>query len=58
METGSEKSFRVLPMPLIPFPAMPPDMIIRYDRQPSAMAPLMSESGAGREMDCPLVPTA
>ena len=37
---------------------MPPDRMTMYDRQPSAMAALMSDSGAGSEIGVPRVVAA
>ena len=45
----------VLPTPRSPLPAMPPDRITRYDITPIAIAPLMSDSGAGSAIDSPSV---
>ena len=55
MEIGSENSLSVRPTPRSPLLKMPPDKIARYDRQPMAIAPLMSESGAGRATVWPAV---
>ena len=54
---GQRKSFSVFPTPRIPLPTMPPDRMTMYDRQPSAMAALMSDA-AGSEIGVPRVVAA
>ena len=52
---GSEKSLSVFPTPFKPFDTSPPSNITEYDTHPTAIAPLMSESGAGSDIGGPLV---